>query len=236
VEKTAALASGTSAAEHVKHRASAPRAAGIAGLVFAVLYTASIMLLRYQPPEGSSAQAIADWYQGSAASNVMIFGLYMAPFAGIAFLWFIGVIRSRIGSQEDQFLATVLLGSGLIFVALFFASAACAGAFVAAAKFQNAPTPGPDSIVYARSLAYALLFIYGMKAAAVFMISVSTFGLRVSILPRWVIFSGYLIALVLLFFVTYLELIALFFPAWVAVVSILILIGGHAKKRQPSPA
>lgn len=33
--------------------------------------------------------------------------------AGIAFLWFIGVIRDRSGAHEDRFFATVFLGSGL---------------------------------------------------------------------------------------------------------------------------
>jgi hypothetical protein len=36
-------------------------------------------------------------------------GLNLIPFAGIAFLWFIGVIRDRIGAHEDRFFATVLL-------------------------------------------------------------------------------------------------------------------------------
>ena len=48
----------------------------------------------------------------------------MAPFAGIAFLWFIGVLRNRVGALEDQFFSTVFLGSGLLFVASLFASAA----------------------------------------------------------------------------------------------------------------
>ena len=48
-------------------------------------------------------------------------GLYLVPFAGIAFLWFIGVVRDRIGEREDKFFATVFFGSGLLFVAMLFA-------------------------------------------------------------------------------------------------------------------
>ena len=49
----------------------------------------------------------------------------LIPFAGIAFLWFIGVIRTRLGDREDKLFATVFLGSRLLFVALLF----LAGAF-----------------------------------------------------------------------------------------------------------
>jgi hypothetical protein len=53
--------------------------------------------------------------------------LYLVPFAGIAFLWFIGVLRDRLGELEDRFFATVFFGSGLLFLAMLFASAAVAG-------------------------------------------------------------------------------------------------------------
>jgi hypothetical protein len=36
------------------------------------------------------------------------------PFAGIAFLWFIGMLRDRLGEFEDRFFATVFFGSGLL--------------------------------------------------------------------------------------------------------------------------
>jgi len=48
------------------------------------------------------------------------------PFAGIAFLWFIGVLRDRLGELEDRFFATVFLGSGLLFLAMLFASCSSA--------------------------------------------------------------------------------------------------------------
>ena len=53
--------------------------------------------------------------------------LHLLPFAGIAFLWFVGVVRDRLGENEDRFFATVFLGSGLLFVAMLF----CAGALAA---------------------------------------------------------------------------------------------------------
>ena len=60
----------------------------------------------------------------------MILALNLLPFAGIAFLWFIGVVRDRIGQGEDRFFATVFLGSGLLFIAMLFVTGAVAGGLV----------------------------------------------------------------------------------------------------------
>jgi len=49
------------------------------------------------------------------------------PFAGIAFLSFIGILRDRLGQLEDRFFTTVFLGSGLLFAAMRFASGAVTG-------------------------------------------------------------------------------------------------------------
>ena len=62
----------------------------------------------------------------------MALALNLVPFAGIAFLWFIGVLRDRLGEREDRFFATVFLGSGLLFLAMLFISAAVAGGIIIA--------------------------------------------------------------------------------------------------------
>ena len=56
--------------------------------------------------------------------------LNLLPFAGIASLWFIAVVRNRLAALEDRFFATVFLGSRLLYVAMVFTSAALAGGFV----------------------------------------------------------------------------------------------------------
>ena len=91
-----------------------PRAAGIAGLAFTVLFVVSIVLLRARPAAGSSTQEIADFYLNRDAGRIALVGLYLAPFAGIAFLWFIAAVRAMIGAHEDQFFTTVFLGSGFL--------------------------------------------------------------------------------------------------------------------------
>ena len=132
-------------------------------------------------------------------------------------------MRHRIGEREDQFFATVFLGSGLLFVAMLFAAVAAAGAPVIAVKFQDAPLPSPDAVVLSRGLAYTFLYVFGVRVAAVFMIVVSTIALRTRTLPRWLVIAGFAIALVLLVGVSFFNLLVLLFPFWVAAVSIIIL-------------
>jgi hypothetical protein len=213
----------------------APRAAGVAGLLFSVLFITALLLLRNHPAPGSSAAVIQEWYLRDNARQLAVVGMYLAPFSGIAFLWFIAVIRNRIGDREDLFFATVFLGSGLLFVAMLFASAAAAGAPLAAVKFQDAPVPGPDTIVLARGLAYTFLYVYGIKAAAVFMIVVSTIGIRTAAIPRWLIATGYLIAIVLLLSVAFYQPLVLLFPLWVGLVSLVILLSDRVPD-EPLPA
>ena len=204
-------------------RLETPRAAGVAGLAFAGLFTASIVLLRNQPTGGSTAAEVRNFYLSRNAGSVALVGVYLVPFAGIAFLWFIAAVRHLIGDREDRFFATVFLGSGLIFVAMMFLAAGVGGSLLAAVKFQDEPVPSADVVVAVRSFAFGFLFIYAMRMAAVFMIVVSTIGMRLGVFPRWLVVSGYVAALVLLLNVSYLQELVLVFPAWVAAVSAVIL-------------
>src|SRR3954469_20025458 len=91
---------------HVRAELKAPRAAGIAGLAFAVLFTLAFIALRQQPLVGATDAEILDWFAAGNAGFVVVAGLYLAPFSGIAFLWFVAVVRDRVGSREDRFLGT----------------------------------------------------------------------------------------------------------------------------------
>jgi|RhiMethySRZTD1v2_1073278.scaffolds.fasta_scaffold87328_3 hypothetical protein len=207
----------------IDRRLETPRAAGVAGLAFAVLFVASIVLLHKHPSSGSSAAEIRDFYVRGGAGGVALVGVYLAPFSGIAFLWFIAVVRNLIGEREDRFFATVFLGSGLLFVAMLFAAAGVGGALLAAVRFEDEPVPSAETVVTIRSLAFGFLFVYAMRMAAVFMIVVSTIARRLGVFPGWLVAAGYVAALVLLLNVSYLEPLVLVFPAWVAAVSIVIL-------------
>ena len=161
-----------------------PRPAAVAGVIFSLLLGTTIVIIRLAAPDYRTDPS--EWLADPVKRNTVRFAIQLAPFAGIAFLWFIGVVRSRLGNREDQFFATVFLGSGLLFVASLFASAALAGALMetmAEGRFNLLST---DAYYLARHVVGAALNIFAIKMAGVFIVSTSTITMRTGILPRWV--------------------------------------------------
>ncbi|GGJ27112.1 hypothetical protein [Streptomyces brasiliensis] len=199
-----------------------PRAAGLAGIVFALLLAAAIVLIRLGIPEGAGAVTVQG-FTDSAQRTAVRTALRLVPFAGIFFLWFVGVVRSHVGDAEDRFLATVLLGSGLVFVATLFGAAAAALAVLDTAHPPGS-TPGLPTWDFGRHLAYTLMTGYAMRMAAVFTCSMSVIGHRLGVLPRWLTVLGFLTTLILLLVSSNVPWVELAFPAWSLALSVYILV------------
>ena len=147
-----------------------PRAAAIAGILFSLLSIAGEVLVRRSIPAdplGSAAEMVNHAKTLSIAVN-------LAPFAGVAFLWFIAVFRDRLGELEDRFFATVVLGSGLLYLAMFFASAALAGGLLIVLSSGSENLVQSGAYAVSRAQIYQITSIFEIKMAAVFMISSST--------------------------------------------------------------
>jgi hypothetical protein len=203
-----------------------PRAAGIAGVLFALLLTTALVLVRVAVPVNIGESG--PWLADSAGRRQIILALNLVPFSGIAFLWFIGVVRDRIGEREDRFFATVFLGSGLLFVAMLFVGSAVTAGFLADAAREGAAA---DGSAFGRRIAGVIVRTYAMRMAAVFMISTATIGLRTGFLPRWLGYSGYAVALILLLVIDVTPWVELLFPLWILLVSIDTLFENLAGKR-----
>jgi hypothetical protein len=173
------------------------------------------------------------WVNDPVRLHAVRYALNLVPFTGIAFLWFMGVVRDRLGTLEDRFFATVFLGSGLLFVACLFASAATATALVDTVAVGRIRLADSETYYWVRRVSYALLNVFAIKMAGVFMFSTCAMALRTSFLPRWVGFSGFACGLVLIIVITEWEWIALLFPSWILAVSLHILIAnlGHRSSR-----
>jgi hypothetical protein len=200
-----------------------PRAAAVAGIVFSVLLITSLALLRVSVP-GNPAVA-GGWLTDSGKRTAVSIGLNLIPFAGIAFLWFVGVIRDRIGAHEDRFFATVFLGSGLLFVGMLFVAAAVAGGLIAG--ISSSGSPGAGTLALGRNVTSLLLNVYSMRMAAVFTLTTVTIARRTAIVSRWLTVAGIATALVLLVGVGISPWVELLFPAWILAVSIDILADGR---------
>jgi hypothetical protein len=199
-----------------------PRAAAVAGIVFSVLLSISLVLIRSTvPPRPIKSGNVG--LDPSNLNNILI-AVNLVPFAGIAFLWFIGVVRDRIGRREDRFFATVFLGSGLLFVAMLFVSTAMAAGLLI--TFQSATSTSANVEIWrlGRNVTNTLVITYAMRMAGVFIISTATIALRTQFMPRWLAALGYIVAIVLLLSSGLLPYVELLFPIWVFLVSVYTLL------------
>jgi len=200
-------------------RLSTPRAVAIAGILFGLLFGASLVLMRSAIPAVDSADT--SWAQVGAWKINLALGLM--PFAGIAYLWFIGVVRDRLGEFEDKFFSTVFFGSSLLFLAMVFISMAIAGGILTTYRMITGETPDYSVIFFGRALMLHISNVYALRMAGVTMISLATIWIRTGSMPRWLAVVTYLLALALLVVVNYNLWITLIFPAWVTLISLFIL-------------
>ena len=202
------------------------RAAAVAGIIFGVLLLTAMALARVAMSDTGYETLLAD---GDRRELIRL-SLQLVPFAGIAFLWFIGVIREQLGAVEDRLFSTVFMGSGLLFLALLFSGAAISSSLI---LMLEQPSSSAEIWAYGRNTSQGLISVYAMRMAAVFTLSVSTVVLRTASVHRWVAFSGYAVALVLLLVAGTYKWAQLVFPAWVLVLSIAILVTPARDRRAP---
>ena len=198
-----------------------PRAAAIAGILFALLYGASLALMRLSIPADPATDTAA-WLETNA--RTVSLALNLVPYAGIAFLWFIGVIRDRLGEVEDRFFATVFLGSGLLFLALTFVGAALAGGLLSSYAVASSALVESGVFAYGRAVMFQIINVYAIRMAGVFMISLGTIWFRTGLMHRGWALLTYALALTLLVSIGFSLWVTLIFPGWVLAVSVYFLI------------
>ncbi len=199
-------------------------------MIFAVLYIAGLVIARLAVPADPTEPGV--WLTDPTLRSWVRFALNLIPLTGIAFLWFMAVLRNRIGHLEDRFFATVFLGSGLLFVGMLFVAAAVSQGLLDTFATEGRFPAQSETYAVGRAMAYALVNTFAVKMAAVFIIVTSSIGLRTAIAPRWMAFVGYALALVMLLTITNFAWIALVFPSWVLLLSAYILFTDFGRKHQ----
>jgi len=227
-------AGATAESQVVARAIRTPRSAALAGIAFSVLFALALVLVRIAVPADPSEAG--RWLSDSSRRESVLLALGLVPFAGIAFLWFIGVLRDRVGEAEDRFFATVFLGSGLLFVGMIFVAAAVAAGLVASAGGKSDSLLASGAWAVGRRTAYELMAVYGMRMAAVFALATSTILLRTRLAPRLLIASGYVMAILLLMTVGFFAWVELLFPLWVLVLSLYVLVSGLRRGRIRDPS
>jgi hypothetical protein len=211
-----------------------PRAAAIAGIVFALLFATSMGLMRLAIPETLAGEHSTAWLEDGI--DTVRLALMLAPFAGIAFLWFMGVVRNQLGRLEDQFFSTVFYGSGLLFLAMIFSSAAVAGGLISSYALDPEAMTKSGILTFGRTTIYTITNVYAIRMAGVFMLSLGTIWMRTRVMPRILVWLTYALALVLLIAINVSLWVIMIFPAWVFAISVYILAETLRRKERQAAA
>lgn len=209
----------THPADRHLRRLTTPRAAAFAGVLFALLFGAALVLIRTALPEGGALGS--EWTDGSG--HRLRIAVVLMPFSGIAFLWFLGVVRDGLGTLEDKFFSTVFIGSGLLFLAMIYASTAVGAGLIASKEFAETGVR-TEVAAFGQALLVSLSNTYALRMAAVFMMSLATIWLRTRLMPMWLVIVTYVVAVCVLIGSDISLWMTVTFPVWVLVVSLLLLV------------
>lgn len=205
-------------------RARSIEAAAAAGICYSVLTVLALNRMSTYPDLDASGAELTAWFDDDTNRFMLAGALSLASVSAIAFLWFIAVVRRRLGEHEDKFFATVFLGSGITYVAIWLVgSAALAGPAIAMTTLDAAEV-SPASASLAGGVAAALLLVVAPRVEAVFIFSTSTVFLRSSVLPSWVAYVGYVAGLVMFLAPLIWVPLGYAFPTWVFIVSVVLLV------------
>jgi hypothetical protein len=219
---TPAISDAADGADLAQQGRSMRRAAYLAialGATHAVLFLLSYWLLSSGPGVRATSAQIVAFYHSGGHRRVILAGLYLMPFAGIAFIWFIVELRMWVTGHvrgENVLLSNVQLVSGIIYVALFFATAAASSALAASVEYSSAPIDTSIAREFPQ-FGYALLYVFAMRMAAMFVMTTSKIGRGAGVLPRWFVWLGFAVGLFLLLSATFSPALVLVFPLWLLV-------------------
>lgn len=202
-----------------------PRAAAAAGIIFALLLGTGIVLVYTSIPMAPLSEAA--WLANETRRVSLTVAII--PFAGIAFLYFIGVIRDQVGELEDQFFSTVFLGSGLLFLSGLFVWLGVMGSVLV--SYAEAPDTwaGSDAYLFGRAMIQVMGGTVVLRMAGVFMLSSAAIWSRTKVMPRWVVLLTFVTALAMLIGGSSLHLLRLAFPVWVFLISLFLLGAGRGE-------
>ncbi len=214
----------------IAHAIRTPKAAAIAGILFSVTFSIALVLVRASVP-ADPADA-GEWLTDSARRTAVLTALGLTAGAGIFFLWEVGVLRDHVGAAEDRFLATVFLGSAILFVGMIFVASALAAGLITAAEDYSDELFASGIWTVVRQAVYWLMIEYGMRMAGVFTLITTMILFRAKLAPRWLLILGFATAFVLMVVVSFLAWAELAFPAWVLVLSLFVLVNNL---KRPAP-
>jgi hypothetical protein len=207
----------------LRRRFASIEAAAVAGIICSLGWSLSVRGLLAAPGIGAPDREIERFYADASASRLMMVWLQVLVFSTIAFLWFVGVIRSRLGDREPKLFGTVFFGASILLAGLLFVGAALLAA-PSVLVVVGDKTPSPDAASLTRATAAILLSVFAPRIATLVMLSTASLGRATKALPRWLVWLTYGVAVVELVNVTLATPTIYLMPAWIALVSVVVLV------------
>ena len=213
-------------------------AAEVAGVAYAVLAITGLVLLWRTPELSMSSDELTEWYGDTGHQAELIMGLNAVSISAIAFLWFVAVIRRRLGEHEDRFFGTVFIGSSIVFVGIWLVGAAAIAAPAVALNLVDDGSISQASATQSLGVGGGLLLVVAPRLQAVFVLTVSNLIVRSRFLPSWLAYVGFVVGLGMMVTPLVTRPIGIAFPLWVLLVSVVILLArptARAAKTEVGP-
>jgi hypothetical protein len=207
----------------LRRRFSSIHAAAIAGIICATGWSVSLAGLLAAPGIGASDADIVSYYADPSTGTAALVWVQVLLVATIAFLWFVGVVRGRLGDREPKLFGTVFFGASILLAGLLFVGAS----FLAAPAVLvgvGGRAPAPDAVALTRSAAAVVLSVFAPRVATLVMFATASLGRATGALPRWLVWLTYAVGAVEFVNVTISVATIYVVPAWIAVVSVVLLV------------
>jgi hypothetical protein len=199
---------------------TAPRAAGVAGILSALLLTAAILLLRSGLGGPPTLQTLTAG-SGAIDPDQLRLGLSLMPYVAMTFIWFMGVVRMNFSDPANQLFGTVFLATGVLLLATLLVATGLASGVV---ELREQDLEGRSAAAWLGGAGvFELLFGVAPRMAGGFILITANLLRRVRIMPQWMAVLSVALGLLLLFGVRRIDWTVFSMPAWVAMVSLLIL-------------
>ena len=187
------------------------------GAIHAVLFIAAFLILTHGPGIKASNEEIITYYSNSSSLRwQLIAGLYLMPFAGIAFIWFIVALRAWAQGyvrRQNALLSNVQLVAGIIYTTLFFAGAAAISVTASTAQFSD--QINPDLARLFPQYGANLVLVFAMRMASMFVLTTTNIMRTTKVMPKWFAWIGYAVAIFLLLSASFNSLLIFVLPLWI---------------------
>lgn len=210
-------------------------AAAIAGVVCAVTWSIGLRGLLAAPSVEAPDEEIIRYYADTRPGFYTLVLLQFIVIGTIAFLWFVGVVRARLGEGEPKLFGTVFQGGAILMAGVVLVgTAALAAPAVLVEVGGRLPDPGAASLT--RALAVTLLSVFAPRVATLVVLSTAALGRATGALPRWLVWLSYAVGVFEFVNITVAPTTVYVFPAWIALVSTVLLIRRSSGSSAAVPA